>query len=223
MRTRMLDMFVFGVRPGTFIEYGPFVSFMPDYFPVYAAAFGLGTFSGPGHWNILTRLPKDVGWWWLGCAGWWWVQAGWLPNTVLNVAMADKLGTDAFIASWLLRTFVEQSFCVVWSAGLLVVFREAFNDKPGRVWSRIVNASYGAYIVHPLVIALFTRAIAPVAFSTSICSAVAISSPVVFTTWLIAVAAGPFPGRTVCCNRFGGGLRSAGWCWFYLSWQECDR
>eukprot|EP00775_Hariotina_reticulata_P012003 gene12003-12147_t len=191
--TRMLDMFVFNFRPGTFIKYGPFVSFMPDYFPVYVVAFGLGTFSGPSKWNVLVRLPKDMAWWWLGAAGVWWVQVGWLPNVVLNSAMAMKWGEEAFVATWLLRTFVEQSFCVVWSAGLLVLFRECFNTKPGKVWSKIVNAAYGAYIVHPVVIALFTRAIAPVAFATSVCSAVAISGPVVFTTWVVAIAARAIP------------------------------
>jgi hypothetical protein len=191
--TRMLDMFVFKFKPGTFIKHGPFVSFMPDYLAVYVVAFGLGTFSGPSHWNVLVRLPKDMAWWWLGVAGIWWVQAGWLPNVVLNSAMAMKLGEGAFAASWLLRTFVEQSFCVVWSAGLLVLFRESFNMKPSKVWLHIVNAAYGAYIVHPLVIALFTRAIAPIAFATSVCSAVAISGPVVITTWVIAIAARAFP------------------------------
>jgi hypothetical protein len=101
-----------------------------------------------------------------------------------------------FMGSWLLRTFVEQSFCVIWSAGLLVLFREAFNIQPKWLGRQIINGAYGAYIIHPPIIILFARAvmgldaIAP----SAVINAAVISLPVVVCAWTVAAAVRAIPG-----------------------------
>ncbi|KAF6252118.1 hypothetical protein COO60DRAFT_1628649 [Scenedesmus sp. NREL 46B-D3] len=166
--TRVLDMLAFNVRPAVFISRGPFVAFMPDYFVVYVVAFALGIHSGPASWNVLARLPSGYASWWLSIAG----------------------------ICWLLRTFVEQSFCVVWSAGLLVLFRDAFNVQPRWLGRHIINAAYGAYIIHPPVIILFARAVMGLdaVAPSAVINAAVISLPVVVCSWAVAAAVRAIPG-----------------------------
>eukprot|EP00882_Tetradesmus_deserticola_P001577 GHRQ01001701.1.p1 GENE.GHRQ01001701.1~~GHRQ01001701.1.p1 ORF type:complete len:291 (-),score=92.83 GHRQ01001701.1:1130-2002(-) len=194
--TRVLDMLAFNVRPAVFISRGPFVAFMPDYFVVYVIAFTLGIYSGPASWNVLARLPSGYACWWLTIGGIWWVLAGWVPNVLLLNRMSMQFGIGPFLGSWLLRTFVEQSFCVVWSAGLIVLFRDAFNIQPKWLGRHIVNGAYGAYIIHPLMITLFARAlmgldaVAP----SAVVNAALISPLVVVSAWLVAALVRAIPG-----------------------------
>lgn len=192
--TRMMDTFAFGLRPLTFVSRGPFVAFMPDFLAVYMLAFALGTASGPAGWDVLARLPSGWGGWLLTAGGAWWVLFGWLLNVTLHPMMVLQRGQQAFILTWLLRTFVEQSFAVVWSAGLLVVFRDALNARPGWLGRQIIGAAYGAYIVHPLVIAVFARALMGFYFPSYMVNAVAISVPVVVVSWLVAAGLRAIPG-----------------------------
>jgi hypothetical protein len=191
---RMLNTFAFNVRPMQFVQRGPFISFMPDYLPVYLGAFVLGTFSGPAGWDVLARLPDSWGSWGLWTAGIWWVLAGWLLNTVLHSWMSLQRGAAAYILTWLLRTFVEQSFAVVWSVGLLVVFRQAYNVKPNWFGLQFINGAYGAYLVHPVIIILYARALMPFPFPSAVVNAVAISPPTVLTSWLLACLLRAIPG-----------------------------
>jgi hypothetical protein len=191
---RMLDTFVFGIRPTVFVQRGPFVSFMPDLFPTYAIAFVLGVYSGPGGLNMLARLPDGWASWGLWVGGCWWLWAGWLLNITLRPLMAGQRGVPAFVLSWALRTAVEQSFCVVWSLGLLVTFRRAFNARPGLVGRHFVAGAYGAYLVHPLVLIVFARVIMAYPFPSAVVNAAIISPPSVATSWLLAVLLRAIPG-----------------------------
>lgn len=191
---RMLDTFAFNIRPMQFLQRGPFVSFMPDYLPVYLGAFFLGVLSGPTGWDVLSRLPDSWGSWSLWSAGIWWVMCGWLLNTVLHSWMSMQRGTPAYVLTWLMRTFVEQSFAVVWSVGLLVVFRQAYNVKPNWVGRQFCNGAYGAYLVHPVIIILFARALMPFPFPSAVVNAVAISPPTLVVAWVVACLLRAIPG-----------------------------
>jgi hypothetical protein len=190
---RMLNLFVFNIRPTVFIQRGPFISFMPDYLPVYLIAFALGTASGPSKWDVLKRLPDGWGAWSLCVSGVWWVLAGWLLNVTLHSWMSLQRGTVAFVGTWLLRTFVEQSFCVVWSIGLLVMFRQAFNAKPNWFGRQFINGAYGAYLVHLPLVYVFARALMPFPFPSAVVNAVAISPMAVIAAWLLACALRAIP------------------------------
>lgn len=193
---RLLTYKVWHLQPAEFYRLSPVVAFMPDFFVVYIIAFGLGVCSGPSRWNVLARLPSGYATWWLGLGGVWWLQAGWLINIALFPYMAGQRGFTAFCLSNLLRTFVEQSFCVVWSAGLLVLFRQAYNVKPNRLGLQIIGAAYGAYIVHQIFIAIYARAFMPVAvaFTSHVLTAACIAAPVLFSAWLFAIALRALPG-----------------------------
>jgi hypothetical protein len=191
---RMIDTFGFNIRPMQFVQRGPFISFMPDYLPVYLGAFVLGVFSGPAGWDVLARLPDSWGSWCLWTAGVWWVLAGWMLNSVLHSWMSMQRGVPAYVLLWLLRTFVEQSFAVVWSVGLLVVFRQAYNSKPNWFFTQYINGAYGAYLVHPVIIILFARALMPFPFPSAVVNAVAISPPTLVVSWFVACLLRAIPG-----------------------------
>jgi hypothetical protein len=192
--TRILDKFIFGINPLAFYQRGPFVSFMPDLFPTYVVAFALGCYSGPSGWNVLARLPDSWGSWSLWVGGCWWLWAGWLLNITLRPAMVMQRGVTAWLLTWLLRTFVEQTFCVIWSVGLLVVFRLAYNHKPGTFGDLVNTGAYGAYLVHPVVLILFARVIMSYPFPSAVINAAIISVPSVVTSWLLAVVMRMLPG-----------------------------
>lgn len=191
---RILDKFAFNISPLQFYQRGPFMSFMPDLFPTYVVAFALGTYSGPSAWNVLARLPDSWGSWSLWVGGCWWVWAGWLINVTLRPAMVGQRGLPAWIGTWLLRTFVEQSFCVIWSIGLLVVFRRAYNIKPRLFGQYVINGAYGAYLVHMVVLILFARVIMSYSFPSAVVNAGIIALPSVVTSWLVAVLLRAIPG-----------------------------
>jgi hypothetical protein len=192
--TRVLDKFVFGLNPLAFYQRGPFVSFMPDLFPTYVVAFALGVYSGPSGWNVLARLPDNWGSWSLWVGGCWWVWAGWLINITMRPWMVMQHGVVGWLLSWLLRTFVEQSFCVIWSVGLLIVFRRAYNVKPNQFGTHVIGASYGAYLVHSVVLILFARVILSYSFPSAVVNAAIISVPSVATSWLLAAVLRMLPG-----------------------------
>lgn len=191
---RVLDALRFNLRPGTFVARGPFVSFMPDYFVVYVVAFGLGTYSGPAGWDVLARLPSGKAYWFLACGGVWWTVLGWVPNVVLHSVMSMQYGVGPFVGTWFLRTFVEQSFAVVWSAGLLILFREAFNARPSWFGGQVIGAAYGAYIFHYLFISLFARAFMAVLAPSAVINAACIAGPVVVSSFTVAAAVRAIPG-----------------------------
>lgn len=194
--TRVLDFMVWKLKPAEFVRIPPLVAFMPDFFVVYVVAFGLGIFSGPAGWNVLARLPSGYAPWFLVLGGVWWLQAGWVVNVALFSYMSGQRGIVLFCLTNLVRTFVEQSFCVVWSAGLLILFRQAFNVKPNWFGGQIIGAAYGTYIVHQVMITIFARIVMPIAaaFTSHLLTAAVISGPVVFSAWGVAIALRFLPG-----------------------------
>lgn len=196
--TRMIDVLVFNIKPSTFVQRGPFVQFMPDYLPVYIIAFALGTFSGPRSSipalsNLLARLPRWGGYC-LAVGGIWWVQAGWLPNTVLHSLLSGTKGDGVMAACWILRTFVEQSFCVIWSCGLLMSFRDVLNKRPNTFGEIINGAAYAAFLIHWPIVQLYAASLISFWYPSAAVNAVAISAPVVFTAWLLGAGLKAIPG-----------------------------
>lgn len=113
--------------------------------PQYLSLFVLGIMAYRGDW--LRRLPTATGMTWLGVGlaaaaaryayslgGWRWLSA--FPAAI------DGLVWSAW----------EAFICVGLSVGLLVLFRERFNGRPGGLLSTIGGAAYAAYIVHVAVV-----------------------------------------------------------------------
>ena len=120
-----------------------------------------------------------------------WAAGGF--KLVSNPSAAPSIGTYAGL--WVAHTFVEQSFAVVWSAGLLIVARDYFNTKPGRLGRVIIGAAYTVYIIHPMYVTLFGRALyAAPPTMTLVANALAISPMVVTASWLTAAAIKAIPG-----------------------------
>ncbi|KAI8472354.1 MAG: acyltransferase 3, partial [Monoraphidium minutum] len=195
---RIVAALQFNFKPSTFVQKGPMMQFMPEFLPVYIIAFALGIYSHPkspvrATANLLNRLPHWAGWC-LVCGGIWWVQAGWLPNTVMHSSFVGKKGDAVMAGVWLMRTFVEQSFAVVWSAGLLMLFRDFLNKRPNAVGDVINGAAYGAYLLHPAIIPLYAAALIPFWYPSFVVNAIAICVPVVGTTWLLAAGLKAIPG-----------------------------
>jgi surface polysaccharide O-acyltransferase-like enzyme len=124
--------------------------------PQYLSLFVLGIMAYRGDW--LRRLPTATGmtWLWIGVAaalvcytyslgGWRWLPT--LPGAI------DGLVWN----TW------EAFTCVGLSVGLLVLFRERFNEQPGRWLSALAGAAYAAYIVHVLVVMGVQSGLQPVA------------------------------------------------------------
>jgi hypothetical protein len=177
------------------LQYGPFISLMPDYLFVYVVGFTLGTFSGPSAWNVLPRLPAIWAGWLLCFGGVWWTLAGFLLNVTLRNFINPTLHpASTFLAAWALRTFTEQSFAVVWSVGLLILFREAFNVRPARLGQRIITGAYGAYLVHMPIVMCLARALMTLPLPSAVLNATAIMLPAVVSAWLVACAIRAIPG-----------------------------
>ena len=196
--TRMIDAFAFDMKPSVFVQKGPFVQFMPDYLVVYMIAFGLGTFSGPrsscaATADLLKRLPRWGGWC-LAVGGIWWLQAGWLPNTVMHSMLAGAKGGGVMAAVWIMRTFVEQSFCVIWSSGLLMWFRDFLNKKPNTFGEIINGAAYAAFLIHWPIVQLYAASLISFWYPSATVNAAAISVPVVVTAFLLGAGLKAIPG-----------------------------
>lgn len=194
---RLFDWLIFDLRPQQFVQRGPFVSFMPDYTVVYAVAFGMGAHSGPRRWNVLARLPSAATAWLLACGGMVWLLLGWLPGVALFALLAGQRGVAAGLGMWAFRTVVEQAFAVTWSAGLLLLFRDAFNAPPkGWLGRAAINGAYGAYIIHPMLVTLLAWGTmsAARALPSSVVTATILLLPVTIGSWALAVCLRLLPG-----------------------------
>jgi hypothetical protein len=168
---------------------------MPDYFCVYVVGFTLGIFSGPSAWNVLPRLPASWAGWLLCFGGVWWTLAGFLLNVTLrNFTNPALFPASTFLAAWALRSFTEQAFAVVWSVGLLILFREAFNVRPRWLGQRIITGAYGAYLVHMPLVMVLARALMALPLPSAVLNSTAIMLPAVLGAWLVACALRAIPG-----------------------------
>jgi len=121
--------------------------------PQYVGLFAVGTLAYRGDW--LRKLPTVTGFIWL-----WIGMMAAVARYVVRYS-DDLTGThflDAFTTNsglnW--RSLVwsgwEAFICVGLCVGLLVLFREWCNRPQGKLLSAMAGASYGAYIIHLLVV-----------------------------------------------------------------------
>jgi len=125
----------------------------PAHLPQYVSLFAVGTLAYRGDW--LRKLPTATGFVWL------WIG---MTTAVARYVIGysdDMTGTrylDAFTASdglcWqsLVGNGWEALICVGLCVGLLVLFREWCNKPQGKLLSAMAGASFGAYIIHLLVV-----------------------------------------------------------------------
>lgn len=143
-----------------------------------------------------------MGWWCLTAATLWWPLAYMMPTYIAHpYRPADWFTTHpqpapaglVFYLLWL--KLALWSFSVVWTVGMLVVFRETFNKAPGPLWGRqIIAGAYGAYIIHPLFIPLWAWAFMRVPFTTFTGYAICISPLVVASSWVFTALVRLVPG-----------------------------
>jgi peptidoglycan/LPS O-acetylase OafA/YrhL len=129
----------------------PFLIFPiePAHLPQYVSMFVIGILAYRGDW--LRRLPTATGIIWLaiGLAA---VAGYYLYSLVLAqslpeiVAIGGKSWQSLVFCTW------EAFVCAGLGVGLLVLFRERLNGAPGKLLAAIVGATYGAYIIHLLVV-----------------------------------------------------------------------
>lgn len=121
----------------------------PAHLPQYASMFLIGILAYRGDW--LRKLPTSTGMIWLatGLAA---VAAYYVYDLFLSqslpeiVAIGGKSWQSLVFCTW------EAFVCAGLGVGLLVLFRERLNGAPGKLLVAIVGATYGAYIIHLLVV-----------------------------------------------------------------------
>lgn len=170
------------------------------YLGEYIVAFWLGIRAGrtPG---ALERVPPGFGRGcllvaaaWLGAGtGLAWALAGrdWIP--VLSAGGYTWQGGRPGAGFQLFFALFEQSFAVLWSLGLLALFRARCNRPAGGVGAVVVGAAYGAYIVHPLFLVLSDRALHGSQLPAG--AKAALATPLVLAlSWAAAALARAVPG-----------------------------
>jgi surface polysaccharide O-acyltransferase-like enzyme len=114
--------------------------------PQYVGLFVVGTLAYRGDW--LRKLPTATGFVWL-----------WIGMTVAMaryiVSYSDAMTGTRFI--WIFTangvwSVWEAFICVGLCVGLLVLFREWFNKPQSKLLSAMAGASYGAYIIHLILV-----------------------------------------------------------------------
>jgi glucan biosynthesis protein C len=159
----------------------------------YLLAFPLGAAARAA--AAPSRLPAGWGPALLLGSGIYWVEAGFAVWIADGFALMGPGTRPAVRAAVLVaRTFVEQSFAVVWSAGVLIAARDAANWRPGRLGGVIIGAAYAAYVIHPIFVVLFARALYLVPTKTLVTNALAIAPLSVVSAWLAAAALKAIPG-----------------------------
>lgn len=184
------------------------VAFKPGYFGQYVIGFGLGVVAYLN--NALMRIPKRFGYCCIAL-GLVWYALGWVvlaaitvllqapadvKSAALGPAMAQISGGATLQA--LYTAFFEEGFAVIWSVGLVVLFRERLNITPNKVRAIVIGAAYAVYIIHPFVLACYGRAFAGVPIH-SIAKMVIVAVLLNVTAWPLGagVKAIPFADRVL--------------------------
>jgi hypothetical protein len=149
--------------------------------------------------DLLRKLPAHMTFWCLGAAALWWPVGNLLPTYVdapyhPSHAWGKHPVSAALVGYVLYSKFAAWSFAVVWGLGVLLLFRQCFNDAPGRVGRQVIAGAYGAYIIHPLLIPLWAWAFLGVRFWTLAGNAIAVSPLVVFSAWGVTGLVRCIPG-----------------------------
>jgi surface polysaccharide O-acyltransferase-like enzyme len=122
--------------------------------PQYVALFALGILAYHGDW--LNRFSSRSGMIWLGiglfagAAYYAYILRGaQLVYDLLGTSLIETGGLDwrsLVFSTW--EAFVCVGLCI----GLLILFRERFNEKPGALMAAMIGAAYTVYIIHLLVV-----------------------------------------------------------------------
>lgn len=151
--------------------------------------------------NLLRKLPARMTYWCLIAAALWWPFGYMMPSYIDTPYRPEPLwGTypisGGMVGYIFYMKFASWSFAVVWGLGVLLLFRELFNDAPGKVGRQLIAGAYGAYIIHPLFIALWGWAFMGVRFYTFAGSAILASPFVVASSWAFTALVRCIPGTT---------------------------
>ena len=118
--------------------------------PQYIALFTLGILAYRGDW--LRKFPTRSGMIWLGiglfAAAAYYVYNLWGAQLFYDVFGTGIIETGGLDWRSLVFCMWEAVVCVSLCIGLLVLFRERINKKPGRVLAAMIGAAYAVYIIH---------------------------------------------------------------------------
>lgn len=122
--------------------------------PQYAALFALGITAYRGDW--LRRFSARSGMVWLGvglfAAAVYYAYSLWGARLMLDRWGTTITATGGLDWRSLVYCLWEAVVCVALSIGLLVLFRERINGRPGLFPMAMIGAAYAVYIIHWLVV-----------------------------------------------------------------------
>jgi peptidoglycan/LPS O-acetylase OafA/YrhL len=123
------------------------------FFPQYILLFGVGVLAYRGDW--LRRVPRDLG---LSCLRLAFTAGPFIWFLIMISGGAASRDFSAFFGGfrWQSAAYAawESFFCVTVCVGLLVWFRENFNQQ-GRLAKFLADNSFAVYVLHaPLIVAL---------------------------------------------------------------------
>jgi glucans biosynthesis protein C len=127
------------------------------FFPQYVLLFSMGIWARHGDW--LTSWSQEFGRFWLRCA----VAAGpliWLAIMFLGGATSGDFSRYLGGMHWQAAAYAgwESFFCISFSIGMLVMFRERFSSQ-GPVARFLSENAFAVYVLHPPIIILLSLGI----------------------------------------------------------------
>jgi surface polysaccharide O-acyltransferase-like enzyme len=123
----------------------------PAHLPQYTAFFAAGIIAYRGDW--FHRMPA--------AGGLIWLAVGMIASGGIYVAYAFgwwKMAPGGLGLESLMRSSWETVIAVGLSVGLIISFRELF-DRSNRLLERMASASFGAYILHPVIVVALQAAV----------------------------------------------------------------
>jgi surface polysaccharide O-acyltransferase-like enzyme len=166
----------------------PFLGIMPAepaHLPQYMAFFTVGVVAYRGDWFRRTATSAALIW----------LAVGVIASGGIYVAYAFgwwKMAPGGLSLESLLRSSWETVIAVGLSVGLIVAFRELF-DRPNRLIEAMSAASFGAYILHLVIVIALQTSILNLPLSASVKFGV-VSVVGTWVAFVIAHVAGKVPG-----------------------------
>lgn len=118
----------------------------PAHLPQYVAFFAIGIMARRNDWFLTMPLRTGV-----GCLGVGLVVAAGVYAAHLGGPLNELMSPGGFSLSALARSTWETAMAAGLSVGLVVVFRELIR-RPSRQVDALAAASFGAYLIHPLIV-----------------------------------------------------------------------
>lgn len=186
-----------GVRliPGVGLSFWlrvPFMNFMPGYAPGYILCFCLGVRAQGA--DALRRLPSHMGYISMGISLLLYPVLAVFVLGPLYLGFSPTAGGSVGVTYLVTYTLWEAAFGLTWAFGLLVIFRQHVNRKPGRLGAVIIGAAYTVYVIHPLVIVIWFRALIGVVGVSWLLMAFVASALAVPSCWVVGAAIKAVPG-----------------------------